>query len=201
MFRTVFRTAVVATATLAASVAGAELLTNPDFEDTGGGIGEGWGSFGNADFNDFFGGNGHASLFMDNPGNFGGVFQSVGGAVPGATYTFTLEDVRIEDNAAADLRFGLEYYLADDSTKIGEDIVPVPLSPTGDGLVFSMMGTAPASTAIVRPIILFDNVTSTANGQENAFVFSTSLVPEPATAALAGLGGLLVLRRRPDACV
>lgn len=169
-----------------------ELLTNPGFEDTGGGIGEGWGSFGAAGFNDFFGGNGHASLFMDNPGNFGGVFQTGIAATPGSVYQFDLLDVRIEENADANLRFGLEYYQADDATPAGAfDIVPIPHPPTGDGLSFSMTGTAPAGTAFVRPIIQFDDVQSTANGQENAFVFAASLtfVPEPSTALLA-LGGL-----------
>ncbi len=177
----------------------AELLTNPEFEDTGGGVGEGWGSFGAAGFNDFFGGNGHASLFMDNPGNFGGVFQTGIAATPGTEYAFKLVDVRIEENAAANLRFGLEYYQGDDTTAAGPfDIVPISLSPTGDGLMFTMSGVAPAGTAFVRPIVQFDDVTSTASGQENAFIFAASLtvVPEPVSAILAGLGGVMLLRRR-----
>ncbi|MEO0530877.1 MAG: PEP-CTERM sorting domain-containing protein [Planctomycetota bacterium] len=179
---------------LAAVPVHAELLTNPGFEDTDtdGNQGDGWGSFGSAGFNAFFGPNGHASLFMDNPGNFGGVFQTGIAADPALTYTFDLNDVRIEANAAANARFGLEYYEADDATKLGEDIVPIPLSPTGDGLSFSMSATPVAGTAIVRPIILFDNVTSTANGQENLFVFDASLtaIPEPTSVALIGLAGI-----------
>ncbi|MEM9752699.1 MAG: PEP-CTERM sorting domain-containing protein [Planctomycetota bacterium] len=175
-----------------------ELLTNPGFEDTDtdGNQGDGWGSFGAAGFNAFFGPNGHASLFMDNPGNSGGVFQTGIAGVAGAEYTFTLTDVRIESNAAADLRFGLEFYQGDDATQISTNIVPISLAQTGDGLNFTMSGIAPSGTAFVRPIILFDNVTSTAGGQENAFVFEATLVPEPATAALLGLGGLAMLRRR-----
>ncbi|MEM8495818.1 MAG: PEP-CTERM sorting domain-containing protein, partial [Planctomycetota bacterium] len=103
---------------------------------------------------------------------------------------------RIESNAAADLRFGLEFYQGDDATQISTNIVPISLAQTGDGLNFTMSGIAPSGTAFVRPIILFDNVTSTAGGQENAFVFEATLVPEPATAALLGLGGLAMLRRR-----
>lgn len=172
-----------------------ELLTNPGFENSG----AGWGSFGNADFNAFFGPNGHASLFMDNPGNFGGVFQTGIAATPGTIYQFDLLDVRIEENAAANLRFGLEYYEANDSTPIAPfDIVPIPLTTTGDGLSFSMTATAPAGAAFVRPIIQFDNVTSTANGQENAFVFDASLtiVPEPTAACLLAIGGATLLARR-----
>lgn len=172
----------------------AELLTNPGFEDTDmdGNQGDGWGSFGSAGFNAFFGPNGHASLFMDNPGNFGGVFQTGIAATPGLEYTFDLVDVRIEASAAANARFGLEYYDAGDATKLGETIVPIALSPTGDGLSFSMTSVPVAGTAFVRPIILFDNVTSTANGQENLFVFGASLtaVPEPSSAILLGLVGI-----------
>lgn len=178
-----------ALATSSTAVMGQELLFNPGFEDIdlNGDFGDGWGAFGAAGFNNFFGPNGHASLFSDNIGNFGGVFQTgiAGGA--GTEYQFDLLDVRLEDNIAADYRFGLEYFAADDSTKLGDTIVPISLSPTGDGLSFSMTGTAPAGTAFVRPIIQYDNVTSTANGQENAFIFEASLTVVPAPSALAGL--------------
>ena len=113
------------------SAARAELLVNPGFEDLDSmnGPGDGWGSFGAAGFHEFFGPNGHASLFMDNPGNFGGVFQTGIAADPALTYTFSLLDVRIEQNAAANARFGLEYYAGDDATKLGEDIVAIPMFP------------------------------------------------------------------------
>lgn len=196
---TLLMTAILAVATTASAN---ELLTNPGFEDTdnNGSVGDGWGSFGAAGFHSFFGPNGHASLFMDNPGNFGGVFQTGIAGSAGLEYTFTLLDVRIEENAAANLRFGLEYYLADDSTAAGPfDIVPIPLTETGDGLSFSMSAVAPAGTEIVRPIIQFDNVTSTASGQENAFVFEASLtaIPEPSAIGLvmASLAGLAIRRR------
>ena len=191
---------IIAAALVCAPAAGQELLFNPGFEDvdTDGNYGDGWGAFGAAGFHAFFGANGHASLFSDNPGNFGGVFQVGIAGSEGTEYQFDLTDVRLESNIDADYRFGLEYYEGDDATKIGEDLAAMALSPTGDGLSYSMSGTAPAGTAFIRPIILFDNVVSTADGQENAFIFDASLrvVPAPASASLACLGALLVRRRR-----
>ena len=181
------------------SASASELLPNPGFDDLGSGnLGEGWGSFGAAGFNDFFGGNPHASLFSDNPGNFGGVFHTGIAGIAGQEYQFDLVDVRIEENTDANYRFGLEYFLGDDSTQISNDLVSIDLSTTGDGLSFSMTSTAPANTVFVRPIILFDNVVSTANGQENVFVFTASLtaVPEPASLALLATGILVLVRRR-----
>lgn len=190
----------VAASAVALAPTNAELLTNPGFEDTSGdgNVGDGWGSFGAAGFNAFFGPNGHASLFMDNPGNFGGVFQTGIAGAAGVEYRFDLTDVRIEENAAASVRFGLEFYEGDDATKIAEALAPLSLSETGDALTFSTTATAPAGTVFVRPIIAFDDVTSTASGQENLFVFDSSLtvVPEPASLALLGVGGLALLRRR-----
>lgn len=189
-----FATALAAAMSIGAGSVSAELLTNPGFE-TGG---TGWGSFGNAGFHAFFGPNGHASFFSDGNGNFGGVFQTGIAATPGATYQFDLTDVRIEANTNANYRFGLEYYQADDATKIGEDIVPISLATTGDGLLFSMSATAPNDPllAFVRPIILFDNAVSAGNGQENVFVFDASLTPEPASLGLCIAGGMALLARR-----
>ena len=152
---------------------GGELLKNPGF-DNGGSI---WSSFGAAGFNDFFGGNEHASLFSDSPGNFGGVYQQSILGSEGDMFEFALLDVRIEENFEASLRFGLEYFAADDSTKIGETISIIdPNTGQIDGNAFVMQGTVPAGTTYVRPIVLFDSVTSTASGQENVFIFDASLI-------------------------
>jgi MYXO-CTERM domain-containing protein len=188
-------TTLLLAASLALPAVGQELLTNPTFD--GPPVGDGWGSFGAAGFHSFFGPNGHASLFSDNPGNFGGIFQTGIAGSAGTEYLFQLLDVRLESNIDADLRFGLEYFAADDATKLGDTLVPIDLSTTGDGLSFSMTATALAGTAFVRPIIQFDNVRSTASGQENAFIFDASLtvVPEPAALGTLALGGLALIRR------
>ena len=182
-----------------AGPASAELLFNPGFEDVDndGNFGDGWGSFGAAGFNAFFGDNGHASLFLDQDGNSGGVFQTGIAGDSGVQYDFELTDVFIQDNAEGDVLFGLEYYAADDATKLGETLQVLDL----DNPDFDVTGTAVAGTAFVRPIISFSNSVGTPDGDENIFVFDASLtvVPEPASLALIGIGSLLMLGRRRGA--
>jgi hypothetical protein len=165
-------------------------LSNPAFldVDTNGALGDNWGAFGAASFDDFFGGGPHASLFGDTAGNTGGVFQTALAGSEGVSYQFVLTNVRIEENWDADLIFGLEYYADDDATKLGETLVvaDTALRVTEgrvDGNVFGMVGTAVAGTAFVRPIIRFENVNPTYAGQAQAgvFVFDAfmSAVPQP----------------------
>ena len=193
-------TLIAAAALTASPVTAQELLVNPGFEDldADGNYGDGWGSFGAAGFNAFFGPNGHASLFSDNIGNFGGVFQTGISGSGGTEYQFDLLDVRLESNIAANYRFGLEFFAGDDSTKISDVIVPISLAVTGDSLSFSMTATAPAGTVFVRPIVQYDDVVSTASGQENAFIFEASLTVVPATSGMAvlAMGGVAATRRR-----
>lgn len=186
--------------TLAQGPAKAELLSDPGF-DQGDLF---WGKFGAADFNDFFGGNPHASFFADQNGNFGGVFQLGIASTGGTLYEFALADVRIESNFNANFRFGLEFYAADDATKLGEALVSIDTNDPGDGLVtgdglsFTMQATAVDGTAFVRPIVLFDGADPIAGSQANAFVFSASLVvvPAPAPGVLACSALLFAARRR-----
>lgn len=191
-------------AALAVSVSvasAAELLNDPGFSSGD----AAWGRFGNVDFNDFFGGDRHASLFADGQGNFGGVFQLGLQATGGTTYRFALTNVRIEQNFNANFRFGLEFYLADDSTKVGEQFAVIDSAAandglvTGDGLSYSVDITAPAAAAIVRPIFLFSDSAPTSSSQANAFVFAASLtvVPAPAAASLGlAAAGVAAARRR-----
>lgn len=180
-----------------------ELLTNPGFQNSDGSAsGDGWGTFGNVSFDTFFGPNGHASFFADGPGNSGGVFQQGIAAVEGATYEFTLTDVRIEDNFNANFSFGLEFYAADDTTQLDVVLVSIDTNDpsdgliTGDGLSFTMSAEAVAGAVFVRPIILFDGPAPLGNGQANAFVFDATLVPGPGAAAVLAIGGLAATRRR-----
>jgi hypothetical protein len=117
---------------------------------------------------------------------------------PATEYRFDLLDVRTEANTNANYAFGLEFYQADDGTLISDAFETIDLSVTGDGLSFDMSATAPAGTAFVRPVIKFDNAVSAEQGQENVFVFTTSMtvVPEPAAAFGLLAGALCLLRNR-----
>jgi len=158
---------------------GGELLKNPGFgdENSDTNLGDRWGSFGSAGFNDFFGGNTHASFFADFAGNNGGIWQQAVLSTPGTEYRFGLEDVRIEANWDADLIFGFEFFGDDDFTKIGEALTTADTSTTGDGFSFEITGTAVPGTKYIRPIIRFDNVNPAYIGQTqaNLFVFEASL--------------------------
>ena len=160
------------------------LLVNRGFEDLDSdtAFGDGWGAFGAAGFNAFFGANGHASLFPDTAGNEGGVFQAGIPATEGQEYQFDLLDTRIESAFDARLRFGLEFYAGDDTTFLGETLVEVDAAErlglgSTDGNVFSTKATAPVGSAFVRPIIRFDMVNAAYLGQPqaNSFVFTSFL--------------------------
>lgn len=182
-----------------------ELLVNAGFEDTDadGNFGDGWGAFGAAGFNAFFGANGHASFFADNAGNSGGVFQTGIAADAGTEYVFTLTDVLVESNFSADLTIALEFYAADDATLLGSQSITVSAESVaaGDGEfadAFTITASALEGASFVRPVLSFANSTGSTEGSTNFFVFDASLtvVPEPASAALLASGGLLLLRRR-----
>lgn len=190
-------TTVTALVGFATSVSAQELLRDPGF-DLGG---TEWGKFGNADFNNFFG-NPHSSFFADNPSNSGGVFQLGIAHGDDLQYTFQLTNVRIEENFNANFRFGLEFWDASDTNKLGEIFETIDTNvsrdglTTGDGLSFSMSAESINGAAFVRPIILFDSPDPASGSQANAFVFSASLTAIPAPATAAGLVVFAAGRRR-----
>lgn len=160
---------------------GVELLVNPGFEQGG----FGWTSTGDTGFHAFFPGQGgHASFFADQNGHNGSIFQTGIAAQPGEQFKFELSDTRIEANANANVQFGLQFYGAGESSIVGQEFVQLilPGYEINDG-VYSIMGTSPAGTQYVRPVIWFDNAISTTGLQENFFVFDASL---KRVASLAG---------------
>ena len=182
--------------------ASASLITNGGFLDTNsdGDFGDGWGTFGAAAVNfEFFpnGNPGHATLFADNTDNFGGVFQVGISASAGTEYEFSI-DGQFEGEWDARLRFGLEFYAADDATKIGESLIEITDDSAVAGMgymTYAMSAVAPVGSAFVRPIVLFDQVLS-AGGSRASTWDNASLVPAPGAAALLGFGVIAAGRRR-----
>jgi hypothetical protein len=168
------------------------LNLNPSFGDIAGDgtTGEQWGQFGAANvFLDFFnnGNPGHATLFADNPGNFGGVFQTGIPAVPGEAYTFTV-DVAFEENWDAVTFFGLEFFGSDDGFLLAETAVEIIENPGAGYTTYRIDAVAPADfTAFVRPIVRFFEAVGSGGGKaalvDNAVVQLTSTVDPGCSAA------------------
>jgi hypothetical protein len=162
------------------------LTVNPGFldVDSDGLFGDGWGVFGAAavDFQFFGDGNdGHATLFGDNIGNTGAVFQTGIPASAGTTYEATFR-IQWESNWDARTLYGLEFYGADDATKLGETVIEI----TEDRMVggtgyrrYDIEAEAPEGTAFVRPVVLFDEVLSA--GSSRACTVDNVLVREKDT--------------------
>ncbi len=148
------------------------LIINPTFEDTDldGNFGDAWGTFGAAGLVDFFGDDnvGHGFLFGDQLGNTGGIFQAGIPATEGQEYLFTIRAL-YEDQWDARTLIGLEFYAADDSTKIGERKIEL-IESNGTGYdAVAIAAVAPAGTAFVRPIVEFDTVGSSGSQRGAAF--------------------------------
>jgi hypothetical protein len=157
------------------------LTVNPGFLDTDTDMvtGDGWGVFGAALADlDFFGdGNpGHATIFADVLGNAGGVFQAGIAASEGVEYEATFK-IQFEQLWDADASYGIEFYAADDATKLGEQIIAITDTFAGFGYRrYDVSAVAPVGSAFVRPVVLFDNVRSA--GSSRAATIDNVLVRE-----------------------
>lgn len=159
------------------------LTTNPGFLDTDSDAttGDGWGEFGAALVSlDFFGdGNpGHATLFADNVANTGGIFQAGIPASEGVDYEMTFK-IQWESNWEADTFYAIEFFAADDATKLGEAVFEISEDEDFAGTGYrryDAVATAPAGTAFVRPLIRFENVQS--GGASRAATVDNVLVRE-----------------------
>ena len=121
--------------------------------------GDGWSTWGAAGLYDWFGasGPGHAALFGDNVGNTGGMFQLGLSGLPGQTYEIVLH-AQVETNWDAELGYGLEFYAADDATKVGEAIQAIAPAPGTGYHRYTLSVAMPAGAVFVRPVASFDNV-------------------------------------------
>ena len=159
------------------------LTRNPGFLDQNADMtsGDEWGAFGAALIDlDFFGDNnpGHGTLFADVVGNDGGIFQAGIPGTPGTEYELTIR-ISWETQWEARTRFGLEFYEADDATKIGETIIELDEFVDAGYRRHDMSAVAPAGTAFVRPIIRVDEVLS--GGSSRAATIDNVLLREADT--------------------
>lgn len=176
------------------------LNLNPSFGDISGEgtTGDQWGQFGAANvFLDFFnnGNPGQGTLFADNEGNFGGVFQTGIPATNGESYTFTV-DIAFEENWDARTFFGLEFFGADDGFLLGETALEITEQPGTGYVTYQIEAVAPADfTAFVRPIVRFFDAVGSGGGKaavvDNAVVQLTSTVGTECPADLAEPFGTL----------
>lgn len=160
---------------------------NPSFGDLVGDASNGdqWGTFGAAALDlDFFnnGNPGHATLFGDMVGNSGGIFQRGTPAVPGESYTFTV-DIAAEENWDAQTFIALEFYGSDDGFLIGETSEEIAVTPGAGYVTYSVEAEAPISfTRFVRPVVRFENSLTPGVGRsatvDNAVVQLTSSVSQ-----------------------
>ena len=121
-------------------------------------------------------------------------------AMEGVTYTLSgdmIHNADFDDRAAY---LKLEFWDAADTTLLAEhEIGILPASGTADDTWYSYSGSAvaPSGTGLAKVVLLYvDSTGGQANPFGLAYWDNVVLTPEPATVALLGLGGLLILRRR-----
>lgn len=155
--------------------------------------------------------------------NNGSAFQSLSGAVPGATYTFTsqmlfelgggttsgpgngFDAITVANNpnntGPCDAYLNMTFFAANGHTVLGSkqtDVLAGTVTLNRTWAPYSVTAAAPAGTAFVQVTDGWLNGGSDGNtGSQSAFFDDETLnVPEPASFSLLGLGGLALLRRR-----
>ena len=113
--------------------------------------------------------------------------------VAGSAGLYTLSTYAAGVTAAGgtqDLELKLEYRDGG-GVKIGQDVIAQSIANDGLYHLVSASMTAPAGTVTVRPGLVVQGF-----GDQNILFDDASLVPEPATMALFGLGAILLRKKR-----
>lgn len=136
----------------------------------------------------------------------GHLFQDVAGSA-GQVYTFTGWAGAEANALMQDAVFAIEFRDAAGGLLSTSSISLMPELFVDNGLAFdykfySVSGTAPTGTAVVRARVSMLDAQSNPLGGGQAFVtddFTLTVVPEPATMMVLGAGALALMRRRRKA--
>jgi hypothetical protein len=199
--RTVCALVVICLAVLAGRSAEANLLANPGFEDpiTSDGppfVGfwegfQGGGAVASRDTVMPRNGEGHLSLIIDNANNtFAGAFQDVEGLLPGQLMDFSLwhKTTTLPYNLVSEVR--IEWRNSGSNSEISRTANFLPI-PTLDYAPFSLVAAVPAGADTARVVYAIQSFTNN-NLPDVGTVYvddvSLTVIPEPATIGLLGLG-------------
>ncbi len=135
----------------------------------------------------------HLELVIDNQANnFAGAFQDVEGLSEGEEITFSVWAKNVGlDSGGSEMR--IEWRDSVSNTEISRTPNLVP-SLTSEYTLITLTDNVPAGADTARVVYAIQSFGGALN--QNVYLDDASVIPEPASMALLGLGGLALLRRR-----
>lgn len=125
----------------------------------------------------------------------GGLYQDVG-SLGSSNYTFSVFGNKDASFAAASVQLKLEFL--DGAMGMLSASTTTVSGAGAEWSAYQVSGTAPAGTAIVRPVLTYSGATAGGAFKWDDAAISSTAIPEPTSALLAlfGFGLVAVIRRR-----